>query len=368
MDVERPIRYAVVGLGYISQIAILPAFEHAENSELVALISGDEHKLTALSRRYGVQFTGTYDEYEEILERANVDAVFIGLPNTMHRDFTVRAANVGVHVLCEKPLATTVADCEEMIQACHDNGVKLMTAYRLHFEEANLRAIEIVQSGRIGEPKFFNSVFSMQVEPPNIRLQHDLGGGPLLDLGVYCINAARYLYRDEPFEVTALSANTDDARFNDVEESVAGILKFPEGRLATFTVSFGSSGKSFYEIIGTKGELKVDPAYHYAQPLKHYLKVEGEKSEETFDQRDQFAAELIYFSNCILDDQPVEPGGREGLADIKIIESLYESMRTGRAVALRMRERQQRPSIRQNIERPPVRPPELIHARSPSGG
>jgi predicted dehydrogenase len=146
-DEKRTIRYAVVGLGYITQVAVLPAFAHARrNSVLAALISDDEKKMKTLARKYRVEHTGTYQEYEECLRRAAVDAVYIALPNHMHREYTERAAAVGVHVLCEKPMALSVADCEVMINAARAANVKLMIACRLHFEAANLRAVEIAQS------------------------------------------------------------------------------------------------------------------------------------------------------------------------------------------------------------------------------
>ena len=165
---RKRIRYAVVGLGDIAQGAVLPSFENAtENSELAALISDDPLKLQKLGRYYEVSDRLSYRDYDAYLRSGNVDAVYIALPNSMHRDFAVRAAAAGVHVLCEKPLALTEDECHEIIEACAKARVKLMTAYRLHFEHANLESIKIVQSGRIGEPRIFQSLFTMQVKPGN---------------------------------------------------------------------------------------------------------------------------------------------------------------------------------------------------------
>ena len=186
------IRWAVVGLGYIAQVAVLPGFKHASNAELKALVSDDPMKLKKLGRKYGVELLVPYEEYETLLESGQVDAVYIAVPNHLHRDFTVAAARHGVHVLCEKPMAVTERDCTAMIDAAFDGGIKLMVAYRLHFEEANLEAARIVRSGRLGEPRIFSSIFTMQVEDPdNIRLKAASGGGTLYDIGIYCINAAR---------------------------------------------------------------------------------------------------------------------------------------------------------------------------------
>jgi glucose-fructose oxidoreductase len=187
------VRYAVVGLGYISQIAVLPAFAHARgNSELTALVSGDPKKLQAMARKYRVKHTYSYEQYTECLDSGEIDAVYISLPNNMHRGYAESAAQAGIHVLCEKPMAFDENECENMISATEEASVKLMIAYRLHFEPANLHAIEVVNSAKIGEPRIFNSIFSQQVRVGNSRLQKDVGGGALYDMGIYCLNAARY--------------------------------------------------------------------------------------------------------------------------------------------------------------------------------
>ena len=281
---RRKVRYAVVGLGHIAQVAVLPAFRHASrNSELAAFVSDDATKLRTLGRRYGVPARAHfgYEQYEECL-KSGIDAVYIALPNHMHREYTERAAAAGVHVLCEKPMALSEADCTAMIGACRRGGVKLMIAYRLHFEAANLTALEAVKSRAIGEPRVFNSVFTMQVEEGNIRVRRETGGGTLWDIGIYCINAARYLFRDEPEEVFAYAANNGEKRFREVEEMVTSVLRFPKERLASFTCSFGASDTAAYQVVGTKGDVRVDPAYEYAGELKQVITVEGRPRERVF--------------------------------------------------------------------------------------
>ncbi|MGZ8867167.1 MAG: Gfo/Idh/MocA family protein, partial [Thermoanaerobaculia bacterium] len=222
---RKKIRYAVVGLGHITQVAVLPAFQNArENSELAALVSSDATKLEKLGERYGVAKLYSYDQYDELLKSGEIDAVYIGLPNHEHEEYTVRAARRGIHVLCEKPLALSERECRRMIRAAEKNDVKLMTAYRLHFEQANLEAIEAVRSGKIGEPRLFNSLFCMDVREGDIRLRKDTGGGTLWDIGVYCINAARYLFRDEPIEVLAMTATNGQKRFAETEEMTGAML------------------------------------------------------------------------------------------------------------------------------------------------
>jgi predicted dehydrogenase len=206
------VRYAVVGLGHIAQVAVIPAFAHArKNSELVAIVSGDPTKRRELARRYRIDHAFTYEEFDQCL--GMVDAVYIALPNSMHAEYTIRSARAGVHVLCEKPMAVTVEECHRMTAACRRAKVKLMIAYRLHFEEINLAAIDLARSGRLGKLKFFNSSFSMTVKRGDIRTKRAYGGGSLYDIGVYCINAARYLFRAEPTQVSAVSINRGDAPF-----------------------------------------------------------------------------------------------------------------------------------------------------------
>src|ERR1700681_1126883 len=189
---KKKVRYAVVGLGYISQVAVLPAFAHArENSELTALVSGDPKKLEALSRKYRVERTYMYEQYADCLKSGEIDAVYVALPNHMHRAYTESAARAGIHVLCEKPMALTETECQAMIAAVEQSGVKFMIAYRLHFERGNLDAIEVVNSGKIGEPRIFDSIFSQQVRAGNSRLRQDVGGGPVYDMGIYCSHASR---------------------------------------------------------------------------------------------------------------------------------------------------------------------------------
>jgi len=359
---KRQIRYAVVGLGHIAQVAVLPAFGNARrNSRLVALVSGDPVKREQLGKKYGVEKTYAYGQYDECLK--SVDAVYIATPNSTHCEYAVRAAKAGVHVLVEKPMAVTEEECERMTRAAREAGVKLMVAYRLHFERANLEAGEIARSGRIGEPRLFNSTFCTPVVPGNIRVRRDVGGGVLYDIGIYCINAARALFRDEPTEVQATTCGILD----EVEESVSAILRFPNERVAAFTASFGAAKVSEYRLAGTKGDLALEPAYDYARPLKHRLTLDGEARERRFAKRDQFAPELLYFSDCVLQNGTPEPGGDEGLADVRIIRALYRSADSGKPVSLPPFAKRERPSLEQEIRRPPVDKPEVIHAAAPSG-
>jgi predicted dehydrogenase len=327
-------RYALVGLGAFAQSDVLPAFVEAKNSELIALVSGDASKSDELAQKYDVQHTYSYEEYDDLLRGGTIDAVYLAVPNHLHCDYTVRAAKAGIHVLCEKPMAVTVADCQTMIEAAKDNNIKLMIAYRLHLEPANLHAVEIAQSGQLGEPRIFTSLFTQQTYDGDIRLDKEIGGGTLDDIGIYCINAARYIFQSEPIAVFATIANNGEQRFREVAEMTSVIMRFPDDQLATFTCSFGAIRIQTYQIVGTKGDLRVELAYSTQGPIKHILTIDGSPQERSFKPHNQVVAELLYFSDCIVQNEEPEPSGTEGLIDVQIIRALYQSIATGGFIEL----------------------------------
>jgi len=362
---RRTIRYAVVGLGHIAQVAVLPAFAHARrNSTVVAVVSDDRTKRREMTKRYRLEAAVPYRDFDECLRL--VDAVYIALPNSMHAEYTIRAARAGVHVLCEKPMAVTVDECRRMIDACRRSRVKLMIAYRLHFEALNLAAVDLARRGRLGDLKYFNSSFSMKVRRGDIRTKRDYGGGTLYDIGVYCINAARYLFRAEPTQVSAVSINSGIASLAEIDETTAAILRFGDDRVASFVTSFNASDVGAYRLVGTRGDLHADPSYEYAEGLRYTLTIDGKSTRRSVPKRDQFAPELLYFSDCILEDREPEPSGEEGLQDVRIVQALYQSARSGKPVSIPPMAKGKRPSGRQRITRPGVRKPALIKVQSAS--
>ena len=364
---SEPVRFAVIGQGYFAQGAVLPAFREAPGCELRAIFSSDATKLRALRGKHGVDAALGYEEYDDYLRSGEVDAVYIALPNDMHGDYTIRAARAGVHVLCEKPIATRSEEAEAMIAACADGGVKLMIAYRLHFEGATLEAIDRVHRGDIGRPRFFSSTFAMQVKDDNIRTRRARGGGPLLDLGVYCVNAARALFGAEPLEVAAMSASRRrERRFREIDEMVTALLRFPDDRLAQFKCSFGAYDHSALTVIGDKGRIRLDPAYEYSTALTVETEITGKKPQRrVFPKRDQIAAELVAFARCIRDGRAPEPSGEEGLADLRVIEAIERAVASGRVERVARVRRRVRPSKAQAIRRRPHAMPDLVHAESP---
>jgi predicted dehydrogenase len=366
------IRWAVVGQGYFAQAAILPAFRHARgSSELVALFSDDHKKRESLARKYKVAFALPYEEYDDFLRSGEVQAVYIALPNHLHKDYTVRAARAGVHVLCEKPMAVTPAECREMIEACEEGRVKLMIAYRLHLEQANLTAIDDIRRGRIGRPRYFDSAFSFVLDEDNVRAEPtERGGGPLYDIGTYCINAARYLFQAEPTEVMAMTGaparGPRKSTFAEIEEQAAAVLRFPDDRLASFVVSFGAADVARYTVAGDKGCITLEPAFSHSSPIKMVRETPRGSHKQTFRKTDQVAAELSYFADCIQRDREPEPNGWEGYHDVSIITAILESARTGQLVELSLEDRRERPSGRMAHHKPAPRgKASLVHAQPP---
>jgi glucose-fructose oxidoreductase len=255
-----------------------------------------------------------------------------------------------------------------MIEACEDAGVKLMVGYRLHFEGATLEAIARARRGELGRLRFFSSTFALQVRKGNIRTKAERGGGPLLDLGIYCVNAARALFGDEPTEVLAMSATREgDPRFKEVEEQVSAVLRFPDERIAQFVCGFGAYDHSHLTLVGEKGRLQLDPAYEYATGLNLQVEVEGKPPRRrAFEKRDQIAAEIEAFSKHLHDGPEPEPSGQEGLADMRVLDAIQRAIESGEAQPVAPVPRARRPSKRQARKRPAHGMPPLVHAQSGS--
>lgn len=344
----------------------MPGVERTGNSVITALVTGDTVKAKTLSKKYAISRLYDYDGYEEMLRSRDVDAVYLAVPNSMHRDYAVTALDAGIHVLCEKPMARNEEECRDMIEAAARGKAKLMIAYRLHFEEATIEAIETVRSGVIGDPRFFSSVFAQQLSESNSRGKARFWANPLPDMGPYPINTVRHLFRAEPLEVFAFSARKEERRFDEIDEMFVVTLRFPEERLASFTVSYGANPIDQYRVVGTQGDLEVKPGFGFTEPLRHRLTVGTRVTEKVFPRTDQFGAETKYFSDCILDDREPEPNGEEGLADVRVLLAIEEALETGvpKAITARL-ERVVRPGREQIIRLPAVQSGELVDATAP---
>lgn len=324
------IRYAVIGLGRISTNCFLPALKASASSVVTALVSGSPEKARRIAAQYGVPETSiySYEQFDRIREDLNVDAVYIGLPNGMHAEYAIRAARAGKHVFCEKPMATSVADCEAMIDACKQAERKLMIGYRCQLEPTTLRLRQLIQSGRLGNIHSIESANGFNTPAGEWRLNRKLaGGGPLVDVGIYSLNICRFLLGEEPSRVSAYSAVIDrDGRFEQVEETLAWTMQFPGGTLATCSTSYGADMEGFYRIYGSKGTITVQPAFSYDG-----IHLTGDIGDETLDDidtipfPDEFIREADYFSQCVLEDRHPGPSGEEGLKDMKWIAEIYRS-------------------------------------------
>lgn len=362
---DRKVRYAVVGAGWIAQAEFMPSVEHTGNSELTALVTGSQEKAEKLGERYGIAHTYSYEEYDEMLASGEVDAVYLALPNFAHVDFAVRTLDAGVHLLLEKPMAVSVAQCERIRAAAERSGARLMIAYRLHNEPGMVAALRAIREHEFGRAVMLNSTFSQQVAPSNHRAKHGFWSGPVPDMGPYPINTARTLFGAEPIEVSATGVCTDPARFN-FDDTVAVTLKFPGARIAAFTLSYNGGDVDDFRVVGTKGDLFSQPAYQVGLAPEHIETIGEKKYAHKFQRTDQFGGELKYFSDCILHGCDPEPDGEEGLLDVRVIAAIERALLTGNPQKLEPYQRARRATEQQLEKLQPVREPELVGAKKPS--
>ncbi|WP_210527617.1 Gfo/Idh/MocA family protein [Rubellimicrobium arenae] len=340
----QKVRYAVVGAGWISQEAFMPGVGQTGNSEIAAIVTGNGDAAQQLAEFHGVPRICGYDGYDDLIGSGAVDAVYVALPNSMHADYAIRALRRGVHALVEKPLALTVEECEAMIAAAEEGGAYLMTAYRLHSEPGTIEVLERIRRGEIGTPRLFHADFSFQSGPDNHRLSARHWGGPLQDIGVYCLNAARQVFGAEPIECVAMEgASAGDARFREVHEAMTALLRFPDGALASFTCSFGAAEQDRYRVTGTEGIIDVERGFRFETVPQVRIIKGGSVEEWQPESVDHFGAQTAYFSDCILSRTPPEPDGAEGLADVRALRAIEKSAQTGQVVQIGGAERVQRP-------------------------
>jgi len=253
----------------------------------------------------------------------------------MHAEYTIRAAKAGKHVLCEKPMCTSVRDAEAMIAACREARKRLMVAYRLHYERYNLESMKLCREKHFGQLKAIDAEFSFDIgDAKQWRLNRELsGGGSLMDIGIYCLQATRYLSGEEPVSVYAQSWSSDPVKFSTCEENIAFTLKFPSGIIANCYSSYGADGVNRYRAAGPAGWVQMDPAYSYLGLMQQTYQA-GKTTTTEPSTWDQFVSEIDAFSNAIAHDRDVATPGEEGLRDMKILMACYESARSGKSVAL----------------------------------
>lgn len=335
---ERKLGYAIVGLGMYADV-ILPRFAECRHSRIAALVSGSMDKARRYAARYGVPERGiyTYDTFDTIRDNPDVDIVYVILPNGMHHEYTLRAAAAGKHVMCEKPMANTAQEARAMIDACRAAGRKLMIGYRCHFEPNNREAMRIARTGELGSLRIVTAEHGFNIgDPKQWRLNRALaGGGSLMDIGIYSLQAARYLTGEEPISVTAVeSTDRSDIRFREVEDTINFQLKFPSGVVADCVSTYGS-GHNRYRAVGTRGWLDAESATAY-DGNRLRLRRDGQTVDHSAPPlpTNQFSGQLDHLSQCVMTDSDPIVSGEEGLRDMRIIEAIYQAAREGRTVTL----------------------------------
>jgi predicted dehydrogenase len=326
----RKLRWCIVGLGRISMGQFMPGLTLSSTGQITALVSGHRQKAQQQAALYRVSPASiySYESFDEIRRNEEIDAVYIALPNSMHAEYTVRAAKAGKHVLCEKPMATSLADCRTMIHACREANVKLMIAYRCQYHPSHLKAIELIRSGAVGRVQAIESAFGFDIAPREWRLNRKMsGGGPLVDVGIYCLNATRYLTGEDPTDIKAGASVVDhDGRFTEVEENDVWTAKFPSGVVASCSTTYGGLMNGYFRVHGSKGWIYMDGFNYSGMHL-----TAGLASGETIDQPDpirapgQFTAEADYFARCVWNNREPKTDGEEGLRDMTAIARIYES-------------------------------------------
>ena len=291
--------------------------------------------------------------------------MYLALPNDQHRQFAIPALEAGLHVLLEKPMATSEDDCRAIMDAARRGGGKLMLAYRLHFEPATLEALCLIRGQHLGHARLFTSTFTQHVADTNHRANHGYWAGPVSDMGPYPINAARMVFGAEPEQVMAWGMNTLGRDYHDI---VSVLLRFPGDRMAQFTVAYGLNAINEWRVVGTGGDLLMNPGFTFPGPLKQQLRIGGSKTRNDFPAVDQFGGETQYFSQCILDDIDPEPDGEEGLLDVRVICAIERALATGLPQTLPPYRRIKAPLPTQKRDLPAIKPPALVHAAGPSQG
>jgi predicted dehydrogenase len=331
---RKKLGVALCGLGGLSTNQIAPALQKTERCRLAGIVSGTSSKAAEWRKKYDLPARSvyTYDTMQGMADNKDIDIVYVVTPNALHLEHTVAAAKAGKHVYCEKPLEISVDRCQQMIDACKAAGRMLGTAYRCRFDPHHLECIRIAREQELGAVRIIEAGFGIDVGAPDQwRLKHALsGGGALMDVGVYALQATRYLTGEEPVLVSATETKTDAVKFKEVDETVAWTAKFPGGAVAYCTASFKAGGIKNFRATADRGWFELDPAYYYGG-------IKGSRSDGkplSFPPIDMFAAQLDDFARCIDEGTPSIVPGEEGLRDVRIMTAIYESIRTGRTVKI----------------------------------
>ncbi|HEX5400409.1 MAG TPA: Gfo/Idh/MocA family oxidoreductase [Verrucomicrobiae bacterium] len=331
---ERKVGFALAGLGSLSTGQLGPALQKTKYCKLTGVITGHPAKAERWKARYGIPDKNVYnyDNMEQMADNPDIDVVYVVTPNGLHADHTIKAARAGKHVLCEKPMETTPEKCQQMIDECKKAGKQLAIGYRCHFEPNHLECVRLAREKTFGDLRIIEAGFGFRIgDPTQWRLNKALaGGGPLMDVGIYALQATRYLSGEEPVEVSGVTTVTDPVKFKEVEESIVWQTKFPGGVIANCAATYNAQGLNHFKVFADRGWFDLDPAFNYSG--NHGQR--SDRQEIRLPSIDQFAAEMDDFAQCILENRPTKVPGEEGLRDVKIMMAIYESARSGKAVSL----------------------------------
>ena len=321
---DRKLRWGVISTSNIGRVAVNPAIQASSNGELVAVASRTEEAAKEFAEKAGIP--KAYGSYEALLEDESIDAIYNPLPNSLHLEWSVRAAEKGKHVLCEKPLALSAAQCLEMEIAAAANGVKLMEAFMYRFHPRTQKILEMVKEGAIGELRQIRSTFTFPLtKPDNIRWDAELGGGALMDVGCYCVNVSRTMAGEEPLEVIA-QANWHETG---VDKQLAGSLLFENGMLAHFDCSLTMERTEVYHLLGSEGHLRAQGAFLPGtdEAVIELFDTENNLTTQAVEGVDEYQLMVEHFADCVLNDRPLRYSASEAALNMKVIEALYESAR-----------------------------------------
>lgn len=331
---QKTLGVALVGLGKYSEQQLAPALMETKLCTLKGIVTGSPEKAKKWKEKYSLsdQNIYTYETFDSIKDNSEIDIVYVVLPNSMHAEFTIRAARAGKHVICEKPMAITPQECEQMIAACESAGRLLSIGYRLHFDPYNLAMVEYAKKKTFGEVKKVIADDGLDIDPNVWRLDPKrAGGGPLMDVGIYCVQGAIYTIGANPLAVTAQEGRkTDLKRFKDVEQSMTWQMEFPGGVIAECRTSYAEE-LNLLRAEAEQGWFQLNPAYEYKG-----LKGETSNGKFDFPKTNQQALQMDDFANCVLNNKKSKVPAEMGLRDVKILQAIYESARSGKKVSLNL--------------------------------
>ena len=335
-ETKDKLGFALVGLGRLSTNQLAPAFAKTKRCRLAGIVSGSESKPKQWQQKYSIDEKNIYNyrNFDQIVDNPDIDVVYVVLPNAMHEEFTIRAARAGKHVLCEKPMSVSANECRHMIEACDSAGVQLAVGYRCQFEPHHLECMRLAREQAFGPLRQIDAGFGFRIADYPIgdlrrwRLEHELaGGGALMDVGIYALQACRYLTGEEPKSVMAREIKTDPEKFAEVDETILWSMDFPGGVVANCSTTYNFGGINKFTATCDEGQFGLDPAYSYNG-------IQGFAGDQPIQapEIDQFAKEMDAFAEAIQAGKPSKVPGEEGLRDQLVIDAIYESVRTGQRV------------------------------------